>query len=196
MITSKRNWKYLINPLDFIAGSKALLIGFGFLILGAVMAFVFNARFDGLLNLHFVEDISFVTAFMDLSINFIITTTCLFSSAYLFGAKQTRIIDVSAAYLLSFAPLSVLPILNLNNIVFNLGLGIKNQADIHAGDVGLLALITVLLLFALCWMITILFKGYKTATNLKDRRLIVSFSIALLLSLLVSKYITTLNLFS
>lgn len=187
---------YLINPLEYIAGAKALAIGFLFFILGIIAAFLFNIRFDGILNVHFSKGISLWTAASDLSINFICATVFLYISAYLSGAKQTRLIDIATAFLLAYAPLILLSLLNFNNQGYNLGLIVKSGTELSTIYYPLLTIMIVLIPLILIWTISILFKGYKTATNLKNPKLIISFLIGLISSLVASKYFTTINFFA
>ncbi len=196
MNKNKKNLHYLINPLEYIAGLQALAIGFVLLVLGIFAAFLLNTRFDGVLNVHFGDSVSLYTAASDFSINFICATVCLYASAYVFGAKQTRLIDIAAAFLLAYAPLTLVPLLNIHNAGFNFGLSIQNGAALTTTHYLLLFLMIVLIPLVLIWTVTILFKSYKTATNLKNPKLVISFLIGLITSLVASKYLTTLNLFT
>ena len=63
--------KYVLNPFEYIAGLRALLIGLTGMALSIALGVIFDARFDGVLNLHFTEDSTFYQVVTDQCINYL-----------------------------------------------------------------------------------------------------------------------------
>lgn len=181
----------IFNPFNRIAGLQALLMGFVFMLLGAAFAHLGNARFDGVLDLHFVSESHFLTAFLDQLINLLCMTLCFYLAAIASGASSTRVIDIAGTMLLAKAPYTLLPLLNVTGFMFDL-------ADEVVGDVSappsaeqmtqLLLASLPIILFSI-WSIVLMVNAYKVSTNLKGTRMVVGFIAALLAAELLSKII-------
>lgn len=185
--------QYLKNPFEFIAGFKALGLGTAFLILSIVLGVIFNARFDGVLNLHFVGQVSFMNVVVDQLINFASVATMFYLVARIAGASGIRFIDVAGTQLLAMAPYSILPLLNYNNLLYSTSKVLMDQFTGRetGGDlnIGWLTISGIIMLMALIWMISLMYKAYKICSNFKSTRLVVSFVAALLLAVILSKYL-------
>ena len=160
------------------------------------LGFYFNGRFDGVLNLHFVEKVSLIEVLFDQLVNFVSLVLILFLTALAFGAKGTRFIDVAGTIALALIPFSIAPLLNVNSFFYKTSMVLGKTAleggelDLQTNAVIGLAVITFILLVLMVWTVALLFNAYKTSTNLKSGKLVGSFITGLVLAIVVSIYIT------
>ncbi len=182
----------LLNPFERY--SETILIPTGILItlLGSLLAAQYNARFDGILDLHFVENANFFNLLIDNLSNLICLIIPLFIAGKIINGK-TRFIDIVSISLISRIPYYILPIFNFNNLLFLQGteiqeLGSKHEIkDLSGLDPILLILFIITVLLVLIWYISLLYKGFKTSTNGKGNKIIILFSAAILIAEISSK---------
>lgn len=175
----------LFNPFEKYSETILLVFGIAFTILGTLLGFYFDARFDGVLDMHFVEKVSLKEVAIDNLINIICLFIFFFGSGKFINSK-TRIIDIMntilisriAVYLFVFIPKPS------NEITKNL---IQNNfTQISNFDISLLIFGGIMALLGLIWYITLLYNGFKTATNAKKNLPIVLFIASILLSEILS----------
>ncbi len=162
--------KRLLNPYEYWPEKKLLIIGLAGAVAGSLVAVPFNARFDGALDLHFVERIGIVRSFADNTVS----VFSLFVPLYLYGwtiNRKTRAVDILNAILIARIPYYVLPLLNIQNVVLRsssaLVANTLNGEPITVWAVAVSILFAVFAIAALAVMIVLLYKGFRTATNSK-----------------------------
>lgn len=186
--------KLLFNPFERYSEKQLVFIGITSTIIGSLMAIFFNARFDGILDLHFVEKIKIHEPIIDLLIDLF----CLVLILFLIGRyinKKTRIIDIISATLISKIPFYFLLFQNINNLSFKItdklakSLLTKNYSleTITTSEMTYLFFCGIINLVLVIWSITLLFNGFKTATNAKNTKSIFLFIVAVILTEVVSK---------
>lgn len=186
--------KLLFNPFERYSEKQLVFIGITSTIIGSLMAIFFNARFDGILDLHFVEKIKIHEPLIDLLIDLF----CLVLILFLIGRyinKKTRIMDIVSATLISKIPFYFLLFQNINNLSFKItdklakSLLTKNYSleTITTGEMIYLFFCGIINLVLVIWSISLLFNGFKTATNAKNTKSILLFIVAVILSEVVSK---------
>ena len=186
--------KLLFNPFERYSEKQLVFIGITSTIIGSLMAIFFNARFDGILDLHFVEKVEIYEPIIDLLIDLF----CLVLILFLIGRyinKKTRIIDIISATLISKIPFYFLLFQNINNLSFKItdklakSLLTKNYSleTITTSEMTYLFFCGIINLVLVIWSITLLFNGFKTATNAKNTKSILLFIVAVILSEVVSK---------
>lgn len=194
--------KTLLNPFERYSERTLLIVGMVGIIMGSLIAFAFNGRYDGVVDLHFSKDVSLAQPFIDNAINVV----CLLLPLLLLGKfinNKTRVIDILTAILVARIPYYVLPVFNANNFIGNVTEGIMKQVgesdappsllaqDLNMGPLQTIAVIVFAIgsIGAMIWMIMILFNGFCTATNLKTIGHKVLFAIALIVAEVLSKII-------
>lgn len=189
--------KTLLNPFERYSERTLLIVGVIGIILGSLIAFAFNGRYDGVVDLHFSKDVSLAQPFIDNAIN----VACLFLPLLLLGKfinGKTRVIDILTAILIARIPYYVLPVFNANGFMQRVtdeitrSIGQESQdamPQLGSMDNILMLLFAAVSILALIWMVIILFNGFKTATNLKTVGHKVLFAVALIVAELLSKII-------
>ena len=103
--------KLLTNPFERILEKKLLVFGVFTLIIGTAIGYFFKGRYDGVLDVHFVDEIQLYDPFLDIVISVLCVTLPLFALGS-FINKKTRFIDVLIATLIAKVPFYFLPLLN------------------------------------------------------------------------------------
>ena len=178
---------FIFNPFEKIAGEKALLIGTFFMLLGSVLAGLTNARFDGVLDLHFTDHSDFTTALIDQLINIACLGIIFYITARISGAHHTRLIDIFGTFLLAKAPYAILPLLNLGGNMYSAGNALVSGDDISTSQWSVFILFTIALILFVIWSITIMVNAYRVSTNLRGNKMVIGFIFALIAAEVVSK---------
>lgn len=188
--------KLLFNPFERYSEKQLILIGIATTLIGCLLAISCNGRFDGILDLHFVEKVKIHEPIIDI----VIDTLCLVTLLYLIGKyinKKTRIVDIISSVLISKIPFYILLFQNINSFSFRItdkltkSLLTKNYSleKVTTGEMTYLVFFGILSLVLIIWSITLLYNGFKTATNAKNTKSILLFIVAVVLSEVVSKIV-------
>lgn len=186
----------LFSPFRRIAGAKALLAGFGVLLVSAFLASLFGLRYDGAIDAHFApsgQKVPFLTSVVEQFVNIICISLFFYISALFAGAKKIRPIDMMGTISLARFPYMFLPLLNVGGFVSGLTesmLNISNEEDGLAAlqdlnIIGLLVL-SIPLIALVVWAIALYVNAYRVSTNLKGSKMVVSFILGLLTAEIVS----------
>ena len=189
----------LINPFEKYASTQLLVGGLLMLLAGSYLGFVFHARFDGVIDLHFTEKILWYQPLIDNLIN----TACLFLLLFMLGNyinKKTRAIDILNPVLIGRVPLYLLTFFNIDGYMTRMTQSILEQVDIEnlgagirweTGDIIAIVLFSCIALAFLVWFVLLLYNGFRVATNTKGGKNIALFAAALVVAEIVSKIVIT-----
>jgi len=188
-----------IDPFKKYQENTLFIIGTTSLILGSLLAYLLFARFDGVLDLHFVPHITIWQPLLDNIINTSVLTGILFMIAKYIN-KKTRIIDILNSVLIARIPYYILPLFNINNYIADAGNELANaiipNSAIKPEDISIAALLiiiffAILTITVLIGYITLLYNGYKVASHAKGAKPIILFCIAIIAAEIVSKMLIT-----
>jgi hypothetical protein len=188
--------KKIYNPFEIFSEKQLLITGTIVLILGSCIGFLFKGRFDGIVDLHFMENVTFSEVLVDNLINTLVVSVFLFLLGRFINSK-TRIIDVLNTSLIARIPFYVLPFFNTNNKMIETTdrlLEITSSSSIESltpVDLFYVVVFGILALLTLVWFSILLWNGFKVATNAKGTKAVVLFITVVLLAEIVSKYIIT-----
>jgi hypothetical protein len=190
--------KKLVNPFENFTDRKLLQISFLGLIVGTLLAFLGNGRFDGLMNFHLFTEVKIWQPFLDILINTAIYSALLF----IFGAilnKRTRKIDIYTVCFWSQMPFYLLPVFNIGGKLKRFESELlqaltENPQDLSylAQDYGMLVLLILVTIFAILALIIFSYWswiGFKWATNSKNNWHILVLVVIVLISSILSKSI-------
>ena len=186
--------KKIYNPFEIFSENQLLIFGIFFLVIGSFLGFLFNGRFDGVLDLHFVEFADFYEVLLDNLINTMVLTILLFLLG-LFINPKTRIIDLLNTALIARIPFYILPFFNINNYMNRITdammdlVASNNLEAIAVTDTIFMAIFGILALATMVWFAILLWNGFKIATNAKGIKTIVLFIVIVLLAEIASKHL-------
>lgn len=192
---------YLLNPFVKIAGTKALLIGIGMILIVAVLTLISPGHFDGVLDYHPVSlnnrswTKSILISISENVIN-LLTLGIVFSiAAFLLVGKRFRAIDIFGTMAYARFPLYIVSLVNIGGfygaVSAKLATVTPNSGfpDLDTSSLIILLAGILLLIPCLVWFISLMYKAYTISSGLKGAKATVSFIIALLFAEIVSKYI-------
>lgn len=110
--------KILFNPFEQFSERPLILFGIAATMVLSMTGAFFNARFDGVIDLHFSIPTFFINTLTDNAINVVILSLTLFTLGKIRNNK-TRFIDIFTASLISRIPYYFLPFFNWNNLILN-----------------------------------------------------------------------------
>ncbi|HQX02945.1 MAG TPA: hypothetical protein PKZ44_02440 [Flavobacterium sp.] len=188
--------KQLYNPFELYSERQLLIFGLVLTLIGSFLGYLFNGRFDGIIDFHLLESVTFFEVVLDNFFNAVLLTMLLFINGKLINSK-TRFVDVLNASLLARIPFYILPFFNFNNVMYD----VSNRTydimvagsfnAISTPDIILLMLFSFVAICTLIWFSVLLWNGFKVATNAKGIKNIILFIFTILVAEVVSKYIIT-----
>lgn len=193
---SQRKLPHLLwDPFKRISSSRALFLGLGVLLIGGVAAEIGDARYPGLISLQFAESTHWVDGFMDQILSICVAAIVFYIAAFLSGARNFLLIDLMSFFMVARLPLLILPLANYNGWLHQKSLeltGIALEGEIipEMGESVLLLLVSTVMIFLLIWTIVLLFNAYQFVTNLKGISLLLSFIAAMILTLVITYFLT------
>ena len=170
---------------------KQFGIGFIFLLIGSLLGYIFQCRFDGILDLHIITHYTCFTALIDNILNTVILSIALFLLGKYLNSK-TRVIDILNLSLTSRIPFYFLPLTNINNY----GNYISNKMlktfqkgetlNLSLPEIIYLAIDVAVSIASLILFFIILWLGFKIAVNPKNK-----YSLVLLITTVIIVEIIT-----
>ncbi len=196
------NWKIILNPFEKHSEKNLLFFGSIMTFLGSFIAYLTKARFDGVIDMHVVDQIRFLEPLF----NNLLNTLSLFLLFFLLGKRinsKTRWIDILSVSIISRIPFYVLPLFNIEGLLANItekllsGIDFQNLSKppvIKFSDMLILLVFTAVAVLCFAWFIALFWNGFRVATNTKGTKNIIFFIAFLLLSEVLSKIlISTIN---
>lgn len=184
----------LFNPFEKYNAEKLLVIGILGMLIGSYLGAFFNARFDGVLDMHFVKSTSLQQVLTDNIINTVCLSLLLYIAAILITPK-TRIIDILGVVVISRITLYIVPLINIGYIFQDSTRALLENMDslqngsLQGINIGIILLFSLVLLTVVVWYVSLLYKGFKLSANAKGRKGIILFILAIILAELISKFL-------
>jgi len=188
------NWSILLNPFNKFSEKQLLCFGLFTVALGSYLASYLGVTFDGAIDVHLWSEITFLQSLKENAITILLLTLLLFALGKMINAK-TRLIDILNASLLFRIPFYLTAILVAIPAIKDLEESLMNNAQKMAGfnlkatDIIILLCLTGALIALLIYAITLLYNGFKIATNVKQTSHKVFFGIAILVAEILCKII-------
>lgn len=188
-----RTW--LLNPFTKVAGGRALAFGAAGLLLAALSAWLYQARFDGVLDMHFLDGTTLVQPLLDGVVNVLALTLVFYPLGLWLNRGRVRLLDVAGTMALARAPFALLPLLNaggfLQSTSVALAQGLAQGAPGHlpAAQLTLLLALALVALGVLVWTIGLYYRAYTVSCNLRGARGVVSFVVGLIAAEALSKWL-------
>lgn len=174
----------MTNPFTRIAGWQAFVSGLAIVILMGVIGTYSHASFNGVLDAHFVQHMTFVHSFSLLTIDLI----CLVLIMWLTGlivSKGFRFVDILGTMTLAKAPFIIFAITGFFYKAIDPKIIAENPFVIFQ-SLSFIVLM-ILSLFIIIWNITLMYNAFKISCDVKGGKLAISFILALLVSEVVSQ---------
>ena len=182
----------LFKPFEKYSENKLVTVGILATLIGIYLAVAFNMRFDGVIDVHAASGVSYQQAFMDSLVDIVSLIVFLFLTAKFINPK-TRVIDVFTTVIIARIPLYLLAFGNWNTMLYKAGetiiqqLTLEATATVPSTTFWLLAVMSIFSIIVLIWYISLLYNGFKIASNAKGKKSVYLFIGALVLAEIISK---------
>lgn len=189
----------LFNPFEHYSEKVLIVFGLVMLSLGSLAAWYFGGRFDGVIDFHLVDDVAIWEPFADNAIATFSLVLPLFILAKIIN-KRTRLVDIIAASLVARTPFIIEPLFNIGGHLgdstermvarqITRDTGVTVVAVPETQDLIIILLFALVSILLLVWFATLLYNGFKTATNLRKTAHIIYFIITAIIAEVLSKII-------
>lgn len=191
------NRKIVFNPFEKHSEITLLIFGLTLTILGSFIGYLMKARFDGIIDMHLVENINLIEPFLDNLLN----TLSLFVLFFILGKsinKKTRWVDILSASIIARIPFYILPLFNIGGFLEKITERLLESIDLENLNsppaISISDMLTMLLfagigIVCLCWFIALFWNGFRVATNTKGTKNIILFVIMLIVAEVISKFL-------
>ena len=185
---------WLFNPFLYLAGAKALLIGWAAIFLAGLIGALAKTHFDGVLDVH---------TGMAMPLWFFVCEGFIawlcFSATLLIAAKITahtafRVIDVAGTHALARWPTVVISLIALTPGYQRFNKSLADQLLKQGGKINFVTadalaffVVTLGIIALICWTVFLMYKAYSVSCNVTGPRAVVSFIVALLGAEICSK---------
>lgn len=177
-------WSLFVNPFTKIAGWQAFGAGFAIFALTICVGFAGKAYFDGIIDMHFVEN-AVLNEAVTVGLISLITLIAVMSIACVFLTKNFRFIDILGTITLAKAPYLILSIISLFVKMPPSGQILKDPLSLFTSvSFIIMSLISIPVII---WTISLMYNGLKVSSGIKGLRLNVVFVFAVIISEIISK---------
>lgn len=183
---------WLFNPFIRIAGTTSLIAGLFAIIAGGLAAAAAGIRFDGLLDMHFVQSVPVWLPILEGLLNWITISFLLALSVQLFGnGSSVRLIDIAGTQALARAPLlptaMVCTLPSIRNWLVDSPPVFQNFDSAAVGTGVLIA--GLVMLAGIVWTVVLMWNAFSVSCNLKGGRGIALFVFAVVVGELATKFL-------
>jgi hypothetical protein len=167
--------KWLFAPFTYIAGWKALIIGFLFFIITSLIGYYTNIHFDGPINLHCGLTLPFYFYLLENTIAWLSMVIVFYVFGLMLSKSAFRLIDIAGTIALARAPIALT------------SLGILPWFKFLNTTSMLFIPFSFLYTLPVIWIIILYYHAYGISCNLKGIKLIISFIAGIFLAEIISK---------
>lgn len=184
----------LFKPFEKYSEYKLIVTGILITSIGLFLGNLYKARFDGAIDVHFSSKVSMSESILDFIYVAVSLVLFLYIAARIVNVK-TRFIDIVSTAILSRSIIYFLSFFNMNGWMGKINNKLLDQVankengilQLNSNEILLLVFAGLVSILMTIWYISLLYNGYKTASNAKGSKAIVLFIVALLLAEISSK---------
>ncbi len=187
---------WLFNPFVYIAGGWSLALGVGAILLSACIGFAGKTHFDGVLDVHTGRAAPLGPFIIEGIANWLALSMALLVAGKTVSRTEFRAVDVLGTQALARWPLLLVAAAALAPPYQRFAAALARQLAGRGGGLsfsgadgavaGLVMLVTV---FAVVWMVALMYRAYSLCCNVRGGRAISSFIIALVAAEVISKVV-------
>ena len=179
--------KLLFNPFEYIAGTKALIIGSFVILVGSALNYFANRPFTDIIDWGLLRTI------LESVAGWILFSLLLFIIGLIFSKSKIRFVDVLGTQALARIPnfvvilVTFIPIFK-NFVKFLIWKTLGKGEAIEMTTLGIVfsLFIYIIVFAALIWSLVLMFNAFKVSTNLKGEKSVWLFVAAIIFSIVVS----------
>ncbi len=188
--------KKLINPFHYFAGFKSLILGLLIVIASALLGYLSKTHFPDIISIKTSPNFSIWYFIVQSLLNWFIVATLFYIAAIIFSKSSVRLIDIYGTQALARFPYLIASFMgfsdSLNNFSKHLLWTLLKQGEaVEISNIQIVIAILILVssLLLTIWMITLMFNALKVSANLKGKKLVLTFIIVIIFSIVASGYL-------
>ena len=170
----------LFNPSVRIAGTKALLLGWLFIVLTAFIAYFSHCHFDGAIDAHQGSQSVWWLYLAEPLLAWLCTVLMFYITGRIASSSKVRLVDIAGTMALARWPMLFVALLFFIPVTLP-----ANRLDIPPA---LILFSLVVLVFSI-WMLALMYNAYRVSCNVKGSKAVISFIVALILTEVLSKFV-------
>ena len=169
----------ILNPFYTFSEKQLLVAGIIITLIGIALCTFFNVHFIGILKMDPTGKVQFYQSAIEIISCVLSASLCFFIIGKIIN-KKTRFIDILTTALIAMLPLHLTTIFNMNNYISTItdkllsSLQVNKQPEISTFEMTYLTVFGFAMILFLIFFIILLFNGFKTATNAKGVKHIIS----------------------
>ncbi len=188
------NWKTIFNPFSKYNEKQLLIIGIISLIITLVLCRWFGLQIDSIFHYRYADEKNSLPESIGYSlISYAVAIILFFILGKIYN-KRTRFIDIVNTILISQIPgiliilISELPVISKSMESIQL-MAEKNPTNISPVDLVVVCIFSFSALLLIAYGMTLIYNGFKTATNIKNWKQIVIFAFLILVTTITCQFI-------
>jgi hypothetical protein len=185
--------KYLFNPFRYIAGWEAFGAGIFVLFATSAIGCYSHVHLPDLISVKTTPGLPFYVLLIQNLSNWLVPSLLFYLSALFFSKSEVRAIDVFGTQALARFPylLAVLTgfsgaLNKFGSYMLWYGLRIGEEVQITSLEITFAVVLILFTTLLTVWIVALQFNAYKTSTNLKGAKLIVSFVVIIVASIAIT----------
>lgn len=188
--------KILINPYKYIAGLKSLILGIAIILVTSIIGYFSNTQFPDIISVKTCPDFSISYFILQGLLNWFVLSTMLYIASMIISKSKVRPIDIYGTQALARFPYLLASCIGFSSALNDFSKYLqwtllKQGESIEVSSIQIVIAILILVssLILTVWMITLMFNAFKVSANLKGNRLVFTFIIVMILSIVVTGYL-------
>jgi len=189
----------LINPFNYIAGAKSLLIGLAMIFITSLTGYYSNTFFPDILSVKTGVELTFKVSLLFNIVNWLSISLLLYIASLIFSKSSVRFIDLFGTQALARSPYLLATLLGFSKSINRLGeyflwkyLSIGEPTDISSLEMTIAVVLLTLIVIISIWMITLMYNAFKVSSNIKGGKSVTIFIIVFILSIILSAFVNNL----
>jgi hypothetical protein len=187
---------WLFNPFLYLAGAKALLIGWAVILLAGVVGALSRTHFDGVLDIHTGMAVPMWFFICEGFIAWLCLSVALLIAGKITAHTAFRVIDLAGTQALARWPTIIVSLIALAPGYQRFTTYLKDHVLNQGGNINFVSadafvfFIVVLITIGItCWMVFLMYKAYSVSCNLTGVKAVVAFIVAMFAAEICSKAI-------
>jgi hypothetical protein len=185
---------WLFNPFIYVAGAKALLIGWAAILLAGFLGSLSKTHLDGVLDMHTGIAAPRWVFLAEGFVDWICLTATLLIAGRILSRTSFRTIDLAGTQALARWPTVLVGLIALpkgyqrfSAYLLEQFLKHGERIEFAGADAFVFAAVVLGMILLLCWMVFLMYRSYSVSCNLRGAKAVLSFIGALIVAEILSK---------
>lgn len=187
----------LINPFFYIAGTRSLILGLLFLLATSVIGYYSHTYFPDVISIKLDANFPFWHSIVQNVMNWFVVSSLLYLAAILLSKSSIRMVDIFGTQALARFPYFLASFIGFSGAMKTYGeyllwtyLKQGEPIEISTMEKIIGISLTIISLGLTIWMVTWMFNAFKISANLKGPKLVLTFIIVMIISMVILSYLS------